>query len=55
MKRVLGWSGMVARETCIEMRAKLLTLCDRLNDAVNWLDSFECVGMAVSKHRGIEG
>lgn len=53
--KLIGWLGMVARETCIEMRAKLLTLCDWLNDAVNWLDSFKCVGSAVKRHRGIEG
>ena len=53
MKRVIGWIGMVVRETCIEIGAKLNALNKKLVAVVDWLDSFECVDKAVCRHRGI--
>ena len=52
-KQLLGWLGMLSREGCIEVRAMLLKLCEKLNNAVDWLDGFECVNTALKKHRGI--
>ena len=53
MKRLLGWCGMLLREGCIELRHRLLNLCEKLNRLVDWFDSFECVDKAVNKHRGL--
>ena len=53
MKLLLGWCGMLLREGCIEARAMLLKLCEKLNNTVDWLDGFECVNTALKKYRGI--
>ena len=53
MKRLLGRCGMLLREGCIELRHRLLNLCEKLNRLVDWFDSFECVDKAVNKHRGL--
>ena len=52
-KRFVGWCGMVLREGTIELRHRMLNLYERLNNLVDWFDSFECVDKAVNKHRGI--
>lgn len=52
-KRGLGWCGMVLRESALELRHRLLNLCEKLNRLVDWFDSFECVDKAVNKHRGL--
>jgi len=44
---------MVLREGTLELRYRMLKLCERLNNLVDWFDSFECVDKAVNKHRGI--
>lgn len=44
---------MVLREGTLELRYRMLNLCERLNNLVGWFDSFECVDKAVNKHRGI--
>ena len=53
MKRILGWGGMVLRESALELRYHLLNFCERLNRLVDWFDGFECVDKAVNKHRGL--
>lgn len=53
IKHLLGWCGMILRESALELRHRLLNLCEKLNRLVDWFDSFECVDKAVNKHRGL--